>query len=211
MGIADPKPPAPQYLPASDSALLVRFGDEISVANNRRVIALFRYLHQSSPPWLQNLHPAYSSLLIDFHPERVTHAEVEAWARTHPDTHFVPIGKRVDIPVRYNGPDLPFVAETHRLTTTQVIDLHTSTEYLVAFLGFAPGFAYLLGLPLQLATPRLEKPRAQVPAGSVGIAGQQTGIYPAASPGGWRLIGETQMPLPADWAMPGDRIRFVPQ
>ncbi|MBY0508476.1 MAG: 5-oxoprolinase subunit PxpB [Bryobacteraceae bacterium] len=208
MGLVDQ---SPAYLPASDASLLVRFSDEISVEANRRVIALFRYLHQASPPWLVNLHPAYASLLIDFDPHLATHDEVAAAARQQPDTHFAPIGKRIDVPVRYNGPDLGFVAETHRLTPAQVIDLHAGAEYLVAFLGFAPGFAYLLGLPPQLATPRLDRPRPQVPAGSVGIAGQQTGIYPSASPGGWRLIGETSLDLHADWAMPGDRIRFVPQ
>jgi len=201
----------PECLPASDASLLARFGRELSVAANRQVISLFRYLHHANPPWLVNLHPAYCSLLIDFHPLLTTHDEVDAFVRRQPDTHFAPIGKRIDIPVRYNGPDLPFVAETHRLTAAQVIDLHSSAEYLVAFLGFAPGFAYLFGLPSQLATPRLDRPRPQVPAGSVGIAGQQTGIYPAASPGGWRLIGETDFPLHPDWAMPGDRVRFVPR
>ena len=158
----------PETLPASDSSLLVRFGHEIRPDLNRQVIALFRFLHHANPPWLINLHPAYCTLLIDFDPALVTHAEVAAVLRTRPDTQFAPIGKRVDVPVRYNGPDLPFVAETHRLTVDQVIALHASHEYLVAFLGFAPGFAYLLGLPAQLATPRLPTPRAQVPAGSVG-------------------------------------------
>ena len=199
-----------ECLPASDCSLLVRFGDQISVKLNRQVISLFRFLHKASPPWLVNLHPAYATLLIDFQPLTVTHAEVEAFVRTQPVTHFVPIGRRIDVPVRYDGPDLPFVAETHRLTIPQVIQLHSQNEYLVAFLGFAPGFAYLLGLPPQLATPRLASPRFQVPAGSVGIAGLQTGIYPATSPGGWRLIGETDLSLHAEWAMPGDRVRFIP-
>lgn len=195
---------------ASDASLLVRFGDHISVELNRQVISLFRFLHRANPPWLVNLHPAYATLLIDFNLLTVTHAEVEDFVRLQPITYFVPIGRRIDVPVRYKGPDLAFVAETHRLSSAQVIDLHSNAEYLVAFLGFAPGFAYLLGLPAQLATPRLDRPRLQVPAGSVGIAGHQTGIYPAASPGGWRLIGETDLALHAEWAMPGDRVRFVP-
>ncbi len=199
-----------ECLPASDSSLLVRFGIEISVALNRQVISMFRYVHRANPAWLKNLHPAYSSLLIDFDPLSVGHAEVEAFVRLQPESFFVPIGKRIDVPVRYDGPDLGFVAETHRMTPAQVIELHASVEYLVAFLGFAPGFAYLLGLPAQLATPRLASPRPNVPAGSVGIAGGQTGIYPAASPGGWQLIGQTDLELHAEWAMPGDRVRFVP-
>ena len=195
-----------ECLPASEQSLAGRHSIEL----NRQVISLFRFLHQANPSWLVNLHPAYATLLIDFHPLTVTHAEVEAFVRTQPVTHFVPIGRRIDVPVHYHGPDLPFVAETHRLTIPQVIELHSENEYLVAFLGFAPGFAYLLGPPAQLATPRLERPRPQVPAGSVGIAGHQTGIYPAASPGGWRLIGETDLALHAEWAMPGDRVRFIP-
>ena len=202
--------PSPEYLPASDSSLLIRFGHEINPALNRLVIGLFRYLHQSNPAWLINLHPAYCTLLIDFDPRLTTHADVEAFVRSRPVSYFAPIGKRVDVPVRYNGPDLAFVAAFHHLALDEVIALHSSTEYLVAFLGFAPGFAYLLGLPPQLATPRLDQPRPQVPAGSVGIAGHQTGIYPAASPGGWRLIGETDRPLTPDWVLPGDRVRFVP-
>ena len=201
----------PEYLPASDSSLLVRFGDAISIELNRQVISLFRGLHRADAPWLVNLHPAYCSLLIDFDPLAITHAEVEAVVRDLPVSYFAPIGRRIDVPVRYNGPDLDDVALAHRLTSEEVIALHSGAEYVVAFLGFAPGFAYLLGLPPQLATPRLPKPRPSVPAGSVGIAGQQTGIYPAASPGGWRLIGETDLTLSPDWAMPGDRIRFIPQ
>ena len=210
MGPGHPLENIPVCLPASDGSLLVRFGGHISIDLNRQVIALFRHLHQANPPWLVNLHPAYCSLLIDFDPRLTTHAEVHAYLNTQPDTHFAPIGKRVDVPVRYNGPDLPFVAETHRLTPAQVIELHSGAEYQVAFLGFAPGFAYLLGLPPQLATPRLDRPRPQVPAGSVGIAGHQTGIYPAVSPGGWRLIGETSLELHPEWVMPGDRVRFIP-
>jgi KipI family sensor histidine kinase inhibitor len=198
----------PECLPASDSSLLVRFGDMISAEINRQVIALFRYLDQINPPWLINLHPAYATLLIDFDPTVITHAEVQAFIKMQAKVETK--GTLREVPVRYNGPDLDFVAGTHGITPQQVIDLHSGAEYLVAFLGFAPGFAYLLGLPSELITPRLDKPRAQVKAGSVGIGGQQTGIYPAASPGGWRLIGETDMPLPPDWAMPGDQVRFIP-
>ena len=126
----------------------------------------------------------------------------------------------VNIPVRYggqSGPDLEFVAAHAGLTPEQVIELHSAAQYVVYFLGFQPGFAYLGGLPECLATPRRAEPRLSVPAGSVGIGGAQTGIYPSASPGGWQLIGRTDLCLfdPAAAAptllQPGDIIRFVAQ
>ncbi|MCE6995767.1 allophanate hydrolase subunit 1 [Saccharothrix sp. S26] len=120
----------------------------------------------------------------------------------------------VVIEVRYDGPDLDLVAETAGLTTTEVVELHTGADYRVAFCGFAPGFAYLTGLPEPLRQPRLDSPRTKVPAGSVGVAGEFTAAYPRATPGGWRLIGRTDAPLfdprrptPA-LLTPGDRVRF---
>jgi KipI family sensor histidine kinase inhibitor len=127
-------------------------------------------------------------------------------------------GREVAIPVQYGGdcgPDLPFVAEHCQLSIEDVVKRHCETHYVVYFLGFQPGFAYLGGLPESLATPRRAEPRLRVPAGSVGIGGKQTGIYPAASPGGWQLIGHTTLKLfdPKEAAptllQPGDSIRFV--
>ncbi|MEU4447969.1 allophanate hydrolase subunit 1 [Actinosynnema sp. NPDC050801] len=124
------------------------------------------------------------------------------------------VGDEVVIEVHYDGPDLDLVAETAGLTTAEVVDLHTGADYRVAFCGFAPGFAYLTGLPEPLRQPRLDSPRTSVPAGSVGVAGEFTAAYPRATPGGWRLIGRTDAPLfdprrtaPALLA-PGDRVRF---
>ncbi len=128
----------------------------------------------------------------------------------HPDT----AGDEVVIRVRYDGPDLDLVAGTAGLTTAEVVDLHTGADYRVAFCGFAPGFAYLTGLPEPLRQPRLDSPRTKVPTGSVGVAGEFTAAYPRATPGGWRLIGRTDAPLfdprrptPA-LLTPGDRVRF---
>lgn len=124
----------------------------------------------------------------------------------------------IHIPVHYGGdfgPDLEHVAKHAGLSVQQVIDAHTSAEYVVYFLGFQPGFAYLGGLPDRLATPRRAEPRLSVPAGSVGIGGAQTGIYPSASPGGWQLIGRTELSLfnpdsaTPTLLQPGDLIRFV--
>lgn len=131
-----------------------------------------------------------------------------------------PESRYIEIPVVYGtaaGPDLGEVARHAGLTEKQVVELHSSIDYVVWFLGFQPGFPYLGGLPEQLATPRRDEPRLQVPAGSVGIGGAQTGIYPLATPGGWQLIGHTPLPLfdperdEPVLLRPGDTVRFVPQ
>ena len=134
----------------------------------------------------------------------------------------LPKAREIEIPVCYGGefgPDLDALASIHALTLTQVIELHSAPTYLVYFLGFAPGFAYLGGLPEALASPRLEVPRAKVPQGSVGIGGNQTGVYPLTTPGGWRLIGRTPFALfdpaqtqPARMSLLqiGDHVRFRP-
>ncbi|SFW57060.1 5-oxoprolinase subunit B family protein [Amycolatopsis australiensis] len=122
--------------------------------------------------------------------------------------------REVTLDVRYDGEDLGRVAEDAGLSTDAVVELHTGAVYTVAFTGFAPGFGYLTGLPEPLRQPRLESPRTRVPAGSVGLAGEFTGVYPRESPGGWRLLGHTSATLfdphadpPALFA-PGDRVRF---
>lgn len=131
-----------------------------------------------------------------------------------------PESRFIEIPVVYGGaagPDLTVVAEHSNLSERQVVELHASTEYVVWFLGFQPGFPYLGGLPEELHTPRRAEPRLSVPAGSVGIGGAQTGIYPLTTPGGWQLIGHTPLALfdPNNndpvLLRPGDRVRFVPQ
>ena len=167
-------------------------------------------------PGVVNLHPAYASVLIVFDPLRTTHAEVqEAVARIPTGARKV-ARKRVEIPVRYDGPDLANVAALHGISAQRVVELHASAVYSVAFLGFVPGFAYLTGLPEALWTPRLAAPRKVVPAGSVGIAGEQTGVYPIATPGGWQLIGTTDAVLfdatrdPMSLLESGDEVVFRP-
>jgi KipI family sensor histidine kinase inhibitor len=131
-----------------------------------------------------------------------------------------PDSRQIDIPVVYGGelgPDLSLVAEHSGLTPQQVVELHASQDYVVWFLGFQPGFAYLGGLSPKLAMPRRAEPRIHVPAGSVGIGGQHTGIYPLNTPGGWQLIGHTSLAMfdsrKSDPVLlrPGDTVRFVPQ
>jgi KipI family sensor histidine kinase inhibitor len=206
--------------PASDSALFISFGDSISLEAHHRVVSLFRAVERLRDPRIRNLHPAYASLLIDFDPLQLTHKQLENLvAPLIPESlpSNLEDGDSVEIPVCYDrkfAPDLATVVQHSSLTEEQVIKTHSGGAYFVCFLGFSPGFAYLGGLANQLHVPRLVTPRKHVNAGSVGIAGAQTGIYPNDSPGGWQLIGRTPL-LMFDAAadqpsrlQPGDRVRF---
>lgn len=211
--------PGMRFVDASDRSLLLVFGDRISPDAHRDVLRLTPLLR--SARGVTNVHPAYASILIDFDPRRIRHAEVErnaaelfAQATAAP----LPEARTVEIPVDYggeSGPDLDAVAMLTGHTPDEVVALHSSAEYLVYFLGFSPGFPYLGGLPESIAAPRLETPRRRVPAGSVAIGGRQTGVYPVASPGGWRIIGRTPLRLFDPHADPpvllqmGDYVRFV--
>jgi KipI family sensor histidine kinase inhibitor len=208
--------------PSSDRSLLVSLGNQISPELHGEVVRLLRAFEEL-PRGILNLHPAYSSVLIDFDPRRLGHAEVEEMVRQRIEqAEGAPLDQscRVEIPVRYGGeygPDLEDVGRHTGLSPAEVIRLHTSADYLVYFLGFSPGFPYLGGLPPELATPRLLAPRKKVPAGSVAIGGSQTGIYPMETSGGWRIIGRTTLRLFDAEASPpallraGDHVRFVAQ
>jgi KipI family sensor histidine kinase inhibitor len=207
---------------ASDQSLLVYFGHEITLQGHERVRRLLLLLEAEPIVGIRNVHPAYCSLLIKFDAIKLRHSELEAILRKYLDRLekvSLPEPLQREIPVCYGGeygPDLTDVAAIHGMTPAQVIELHSSTSYLVYFLGFVPGFAYLGELPQALVTPRLATPRRTVPAGSVGIAGNQTGVYPVATPGGWRLLGRTPISMfRADesglsFLSIGDRVRFVP-
>lgn len=205
---------------ASDRSLLLVFDDRISLPAHADVLRLTPLLQ--SLRGVVNVHPAYASILIDFDPRQIRHLDVAraahdlfAQAASAPP----PEPRTIEIPVTYGGeagPDLNDVAALTGHTSEEVVALHSGAAYLVYFLGFSPGFPYLGGLPESLAAPRLETPRRRVPAGSVAIGGRQTGVYPMASPGGWRIIGHTALRLfdptaqsPALLRM-GDHIRFVP-
>jgi inhibitor of KinA len=205
--------------PASDRSLVVYFGDEISLEVHREVARLTQRLQGLRG--ILNVHPAFASILVDFDPRFFRHEEIEASIRERAASgagETAAPGRLVEIPVCYggeHGPDLEDVARHSGLTPERVIELHTAAEYTVYFVGFATCFPYLGGLPPELATPRLPAPRKQVPAGSIGIAGAQTGIYPVPSPGGWRLIGRTPLRLFDPESVPppllrlGDRVRFA--
>jgi inhibitor of KinA len=207
---------------ASDQSLLVYFGLQITLNAHEQVRRLLRLMELEPVAGVRNLHPAYCSLLVKFDALKLRHEELEEILRGYLgrlEKVALPEPRLVEIPVCYGseyGPDLGDVAAMQGLTPEQVIELHTSNTYLVYFLGFVPGFAYLGELPEALVTPRLATPRRRVPAGSVGIAGNQTGVYPFETPGGWRLLGRTPLAMfRADrdglsLLSIGDRVRFMP-
>ena len=207
---------------ASDRSLLVKLGDEISREIHESVFKLFLTIRSAGIRGIQSIHPAYNSILITFdsfliHPHDIHDRVKSLFTKESPVN--IPASRMIEIPVCYDepfAPDISTVAEHNFLTTEQVIQLHSRPEYLVYFLGFSPGFPYLGEMPKEIATPRLLTPRIKVPAGSVAIGGDHTGIYPLSSPGGWNIIGRTPLRLfspeeedPTLLKM-GDRIKFVP-
>lgn len=207
---------------SGDRGLLCEYGDGIDLGVNRVVRAMAEGLQREPPRGLLSVVPAYRSLGLTYDPATIS-LEALKMQITRLEERLgddpLATSRVVEIPVCYggeSGPDLAFVAEHNGLSEAEVIDLHTRPEYPIYMIGFAPGFCYLGGLNERLHTPRLETPRALVAAGSVGIANDQTGMYPLDSPGGWRLIGRTPLRLfkPASDTpflyQPGDRIRFRP-
>ncbi|MGB7234034.1 MAG: 5-oxoprolinase subunit PxpB, partial [Candidatus Acidiferrum sp.] len=211
---------------AGDQSLIVYFdapGNKQSIQGGHQQVRRLLHLMNLEPvAGVRNLHPAYSSILFKFDALKLTHQNLESILLGYIDRMSVlslPEPRVVEIPACYGGeygPDLNDVAKLLELTPAQVIELHASSAYTVYFLGFVPGFAYLGELPESLSTPRLAMPRRSVPAGSVGIAGSQTGVYPISTPGGWRLIARTPLALfrPEKSEMSllsiGDRVRFAP-
>lgn len=213
----------PIFTPAGDSAVLVQFGDSIDPRINARVHRLAAGIALAGWAGFGEPVPAYTSLLVNYDPLALDYREaaqkIESLLPKIEDGRVETGARLVEIPVVYGGeegPDLDDVADAHGLSAGEVIRLHGEAEYLVYMIGFTPGFPYLGGLDERIATPRRASPRTLVPAGSVGIAGQQTGIYPLASPGGWQIIGRTPLSLfdpgrePPSLLAPGDRVRFVP-
>jgi inhibitor of KinA len=214
--------PNARFQIASDQSLLVSFGDQISIAVHEHVRRFVRFLQLEPVSGVRNLHPAYCSVLVKFDALKLRHEALEETLRgciERMGRAVLPPPREVEIPVCYGGefgPDLNDVARLHGLTAQRVIELHSTENYLVFFLGFVPGFAYLGELAEELITPRLSAPRKSVSAGSVGIASNHTGVYPVSTPGGWRLLGRTPLamfrPDRAEMSLLsiGDRVRFVP-
>ena len=211
-----------RFLNAGDRSLTVEFGNEIKEEIHRQVMALDARLSAAALPGIVETVPTYRSLTVLFDPAVLRRAALErAIEAMTADAQAEETSSRtvLEIPVLYGGeagPDLAFVAEHAGMTEEEVIRRHSETEYRIYMLGFLPGFTYLGGMDEAIAAPRLEKPRTKIPAGSVGIAGTQTGVYPLESPGGWRLIGRTPAKLydPSReepiLTRAGDYIRFRP-
>lgn len=201
--------------PLGEAALCCTLPAPLSLLQQQRIWQLAAGL--AKVDGVQELIPGMNNLTLVFDPLRTEPAALEAAARTlwAKPPGLQRAGRLVEIAVRYDGPDLADVATHCGLTRDEVVGRHTGAEYVVYFIGFQPGFAYLGGLDPALHTPRRAEPRVAVPAGSVGIGGAQTGIYPLASPGGWQLIGHTALRLFDPQANPptllaaGDRVRFV--
>ncbi|HEY8995045.1 MAG TPA: 5-oxoprolinase subunit PxpB [Lacunisphaera sp.] len=218
-----------QITPLGDSALLVEFGDSINESTHRRVQSAWHALAAEPLPGVSETVPAYTTVTVFYDPWQVVQAgapedQIVPWLSgvvrdriKNPPKTTKTKPRLVEIPVCYGGefgPDLLRVAAQAKLSPEAVIKKHSAAKYLVYLIGFAPGFPYLGGLPKELVTPRHAKPRMAVPAGSVAIGGEQTGIYPQSTPGGWNLIGRTPLRLfqpdanPPATLQAGDEVRF---
>lgn len=211
-----------KIVPEGDSSILIVFGNEICPETNRRISAVVHLIRSQKIEGLVDMIPSYCALLVNYNPhvlgyeaireriEKLLSIDVSEAAGT----------KRVfEIPVCYGGaygPDIQNIADHAGMSVEEVISLHSSRDYLIYMLGFLPGFCYLGGLDERIHTPRLANPRLKIPAGSVGVGGAATGIYPMESPGGWQLMGLTPVrTYDPDRKVPilleaGDYIRFIP-
>ena len=212
----------PRFLPGGDSALFIELGDAIDPELNRRVRRMHLAIEEAGLTGVVEVVPAYCSLLVYYEPRRTNRedlvAALDLLSRTAEEREF-PQPMITEVPTAYggeHGQDLDFVARHNGLSAEEVVHLHAGRDYLIYMLGFIPGFPYLGGMSPRISTPRLATPRAKIPTGSVGIAGNQTGIYPEESPGGWRLIGRTPLKLfhpdnkPPALLQMGDYVRFLP-
>jgi len=219
-----------QFTPLGDSALMLTVGDKVNESTHRQVQSVWRSLSAAPLPGVSEVTPAYTTVTVFYDAGRAVEAgapedgivewltaQLRQRIKNPPKAGRPAKPRAVEIPVCYGGeygPDLGRVAAQARLFPEEVVRRHTAAKYLVHLIGFAPGFPYLGGLPRELATPRHAKPRMAVPAGSVAIGGEQTGIYPQITPGGWNLIGCTPLRLfrpeaePPVWLQAGDEVRF---
>ena len=211
-----------RFFPAGDRAVLAVLGEEISEEVNDRVRALYQAVCRAEAPQIVEAVPSYTSVLVHYRPELVSYAEMEAYLSSlavRPADADAVQPRTLVVPVCYGlhfGPDLWEMEKVLGLSRQEIIGIHSGRDYRIYMMGFLPGFVYLGGMDERLSYPRLKKPRLRIEAGSVGIAGGQTGIYPGVSPGGWRIIGNTPIrmfdpslepPVPVG---AGDRIRFQP-
>jgi inhibitor of KinA len=220
-----------QIAPLGDSAVILEFGEEINGEIQQKVQMLASFLEAHPPEWMIEYIPAFTTVALFYNPLHSSFHSLSNQTATPYEivckqlkalltdlkSGDIPEPRTVEIPVCYGGefgPDLSEVASLNNLTEEEVIHYHTNGKYLVHMIGFAPGFPYIGGMPVEIAAPRKKSPRTRIPAGSVGIAGTQTGVYPIETPGGWQLIGKTPLALfrpgreyPA-LLQAGDHIRF---
>lgn len=210
------------FMPAGDRAMVVQFGDAIDEKTNRQVQLLAKWIEKQRTEGVQEVLPTFRSLTVFYDPEKTDYHTLKATLRRadFSESGGSSMEKRiVEIPCCYGGTfgeDLPAMEELTGLSSSEIVQIHSGTDYLVYMLGFLPGFVYLGGLDERIHAPRLSTPRVKIPAGAVGIGGSQTGVYPLDSPGGWRLIGATPLRMyDPEREQPflcnaGDYIRFCP-
>ena len=202
-----------RFLPTGDTSVCVEFGNEISEKINSEIRAFNILLNEEKIKGIIETVPTYRSIMVHYDPGVIPYKKLIARLKAltgKMDKVEIPPSDVLEIPVLYGGemgPDLAFVAQNAGISEDEVVKIHTSTEYLIYMLGFTPGFTYLGGMSDKIATPRLQQPRVKIPAGSVGIAGKQTGVYPIDSPGGWQLIGRT----PVKMYDPDREVPILPQ
>jgi inhibitor of KinA len=212
----------PRIYNIHDQAITIEFAAEINEATNMQVIALQHTIESNPFKGFIECVPAYGSLTVYFN-EQVSATTVRSWlsdlSAQVSNTSLATEGKQISIPVCYDpslGIDLPWVSSHLNLSLEEIISLHTSVVYRVYMIGFIPGFPYMGTLPEQLEVPRKQTPSMKIPAGSVAIAGKQTGIYPAEVPGGWQVIGRTPLRMfdpnksPCSFLNAGDIVQFKP-
>ena len=213
--------PALSFRPLGDRCLRVGFGDTFDDGLAERIRSWCRSLARARLAGVVEWVPSYTAVTLAYEPRVICYAALcDALSTLRIDGDEDPAPRRrLVIPVLYGGEagsDLPEVAAHACMTADEVVQRHSAPAYRVVMIGFAPGFPYLSGLDPALAVPRLDRPRVRVPAGSVGIGGEQTGVYTLATPGGWRIIGRTPVPLfdpgrePPSLLAPGDEVRFLP-
>ncbi len=210
-----------QYFPSGDTALIIKVGNETSLEINHKIRALLTKIEKENIPGVIDFIPSYNELMICYNPLKISFQGLLTkikFLSNNLELLSLPPSSTIVIPVHYGddfGPDLNEVASYNNLSPDEVVRIHSSASYHVYMLGFTPGFCYLGGMDQRLATPRKHNPRLKIPAGAVGIAEQQTGIYPIESPGGWQLIGQTPVKLfdpsrkPVFLVEPGDKLQFV--
>ena len=210
--------PCPRIIPTAEDAVLVEFSQQIDPNNTALISAWCSHIRQRLKFCLTDVVPSYGSVTVYYNPDLVDFRffihELQ-YISNHQPEPASSARRVIELPVWYHptvGPDLQAMAAARNLTPEQIADLHSQTSYQVYALGFSPGFAFMGLVDSAIATPRLKRPRLRVAAGSVGIADQQTAVYPSVSPGGWQLIGRCSTPLFNEETLSllqvGDTIRF---